>query len=239
MADGAYVALNGLRTRLAELDRLAADLSNVATAGYKGERTSTYGSDRPTFDALLQKATDPAPGELKVNLARGEMTPTGRDLDFAIEGNGFFAIQTPSGVRYTQNGSFERRSDGTLSTTDGLPVLGQDGKPIQLADGPVSVDPDGTIRTGAAVAGQLRIVDAAPDAQVVREGAARFRIDDVTPVAAPSVRNHALERSNVSVVEALSHMTAASRSFEALQRGLVSLMTDVDGRAITELGRRA
>ncbi len=238
MADGAYVALNGLRTRLAELDRIAADLSNVATAGYKGERTSTYGADRPTFDALLQKATDPAPGELKVDLTHGEMSPTGRDLDFAIEGSGFFAIQTPAGVRYTQNGSFERLADGTLATTDGFPVLGQDGKPIKLGDGDITVDPDGTIRTGAVVAGQLKVVDAAADTPIVREGAARFRIDEVTPVTSPSVKNRALERSNVSVVEALSHMTAASRSFEALQRGLVSLMTEVDGRAISELGRR-
>ena len=65
-----------------------------------------------------------------------------------------------------------------------------------------------------------------------------FRIDNVNPVAAPSVKNQALERSNVSVVDAMSHITAVSRNFEALQRGLVSLMTDVDGRAITELGRR-
>jgi len=238
MADGAYVALNGLRTRLAELDRLAADLSNVATAGYKGERTSTYGADRPTFDALLMKATDPAPGELKIDFARGEMAPTGRDLDFAIDGVGFFAIQTPAGVRYTQNGSFERRADGTLTTTDGLSVLGADGNPLKLADGTVSVDPDGTVRAGSVAAGQIRVVQPAADTRIVREGAARFRIDDVTPVTTPSVRNHSLERSNVSVVEALSHMTAASRSFEALQRGLVSLMTDVDGRAISELGRR-
>src|SRR5215475_8068750 len=121
MADGAYVALNGLRTRMAELDRLAADLSNVGTAGYKGEQTSTYGADRLTFDSIMQKATDPTIGQQKIDFAQGEISPTGRDLDFAIERNGFFAVQTPSGVRYTQNGSFERRLDGALVTTDGLP----------------------------------------------------------------------------------------------------------------------
>jgi flagellar basal-body rod protein FlgF len=237
MADGAYVALNGLRARMAELDRLAADLSNVGTAGYKGEQTSTYGSDRPTFDTILQKATDPAIGEQKIDFARGETTPTGRELDFAIEGKGFFSVQTPAGVRYTKNGSFERRVDGTLTTTDGLPVLGDDG-PLQLPEGPVSVDADGTVRAGTTAAGRLRIVEPAADATIAREGAARFRIDNVSPVAVPSVQNHALERSNVSLVDALSHMTSVSRSFEALQRGLVSLMTEVDGRAITELGRR-
>jgi flagellar basal body rod protein FlgG len=237
MADGAYVALNGLRTRMAELDRLAADLSNSGTSGYKGEHTSTYGADRLTFDTVMRKATDPAIGEQKIDFTQGEISPTGRELDFAIEGNGFFAVQTPAGVRYTQNGSFERLADGSLATTDGLQVLGQDG-PIQLAEGPISVDPDGTVRSGTTVAGQLRVVEPGPGASIVREGAARFRIDMVSPVATPSVRNHSLERSNVSVVDAMSHMTAVARSFEALQRGLVSLMTEVDGRAITELGRR-
>jgi flagellar basal body rod protein FlgG len=239
MADGAYVALNGLRTRMAELDRLAADLSNVGTAGYKGEQMSTYGSDRPTFDSVLQKATDPSVGQQRIDFADGEITPTGRDLDFAIERNGFFAVQGPAGVRYTQNGSFERRADGTLMTTDGWTVLGDDG-PLQLPpEGAVTVDADGTVRAGDTVAGKLRIVEPAADATIVREGAARFRIDNVSPVQNPSVRNHALERSNVSLVNAVSQMTALTRSFEALQRGLVSLMNEVDGRAISELGRRA
>lgn len=237
MPDGAYVALNGLRTRLTELDRLAADLANVGTSGYKRERTSTHGAERPTFDALVQKATDPTVGTRKIDLHAGEIAPTGRDLDFAIEESGFFAVQTLAGTRYTRNGAFERRADGTLTTADGLPVLGQDG-PIRLGTGPITVEADGTVRTDATVAGRLQVVTAAPGASMTREGAARFQIDTVAAVDRPSVRNGALEHSNVSIVDALAQLTALSRSFDALQRGLVSLMSEVDGRAITELARR-
>jgi len=237
MPDGAYIALNGLRTRLTELDRLSADLANVATSGYKRERTSTRGAERPTFDVLMQKATDPAVGKRAIDLRSGEISSTGSDLDFAIEDAGFFAVETPAGPRYTRNGAFGRRADGTLVTTDGLPVVGQDG-PIRLGAGPITVDADGTVRVGAAIAGRLQIVEAAPGAAIVREGAARFRIDRVSAMTAPSVRNGALEHSNVSIVDSLAQLTALSRSFDALQRGLVALMSEVDGKAITELGRR-
>jgi flagellar basal body rod protein FlgG len=219
------------------LDSLAADLANVGTAGYKRERTSTHGAERSTFDWLVQKATDPTLGERKIDLQSGEVAPTGRDLDFAIEGPGFFAIETPSGTRYTRNGSFERRADGTLATADGLRVLGEMG-PIRLGTGAITVDADGTVRAGDTVAGRLQIVDTVAGASVVREGAARFRIDRVMSVEAPSVRNGTIEHSNVSIVECLAQLTALSRNFDALQRGLVSLMSEVDGRAITELGRR-
>ena len=196
---------------------------------------STHGAERATFDALIQKATDPTVGHRKIDLRSGDIAPTGRNLDFAIEGPGFFAIQTPAGTRYTRNGSFERRADGTLTTT-GAPVLGQD-EPIRLGVGGVTVDPDGTVRTDNAVAGRLKIVDAAPGAALACEGGSRFRIDKVIPVAAPSVRNGALEQSNVSIVDGLAHLTALLRSFEALQRGLRSL-SDIDEKAITALGRR-
>jgi flagellar basal body rod protein FlgG len=237
MPDGAYLALNGLKTRLTELDALSSDLANVGTVGYKRAQASTHGSERSTFDVVLQKATDPTTGDQKIDLRSGEISPTGRDLDFAIDGPGFFVINTPSGPRYTRNGNFERRADGTLTTIDGIEVEGQGG-PIRLATGPVTVDPDGTVRAGETAAGRLQIVNLAPGSAIAREGAARFRIATVTPVDKPTVRGSALEHSNVSVVESLAHLTALTRGFDSLQRGLVSLMSEVDGKAIAELGRR-
>src|SRR5262249_29318006 len=142
----------------------------------------------------------------------------------------------PAGTRYTRNGSFSRRADGVLTASDGSPVMGQGGQ-ISLGIGPISADADGTIRTGATVAGKLRIVDSAEESNVTRESSSRFRIDDTEDVKIPAVRNGALEQSNVSVVDGLAQLTALSRSFDALQRGLVSLLSEVDGRAISELGR--
>lgn len=240
MAGGAYTALSGLRTRMEQLDRVAADLANVNTAGYKAERVTTLAAERPDFSSALKSAIDVTAGPGRLDMRSGSITPTGRDLDFALEGDGFFEIQTPQGVRYTRNGQFDRKADGTLVTTDGLPVLGQNG-PIRLASGQVSVDADGTVRTGASVAGKLRVVDFGDYTGLRREEHGRFNATGTARAQAAggtSVRNASLEQSNASVVDRMVQLTEVKRAFEGLQRGVTVLMNDMDGRAITELGRR-
>lgn len=239
MAGGAYVALSGLRSRADHLDRLASDLANAGTSGYKAERGTTSAAERPSFDRLLDSAIDVAPGPSRLDFRPGVLAPTGRDLDLALRGPGFFVIGTPAGPRYTRNGHFDRRADGTLTTADGDPVVGEDG-PIRLGQGPVSIAQDGTVRAGNTIAGKLRIVDFADYQRLAREGSARFRADGATGTAAPNtmVEGGTLEKSNVSVVDRIAEMTEVSRTFEALQRGVTLLMNDIDGKAITELGRR-
>ena len=164
---------------------------------------------------------------------------TGGTFDFAIEGEGFFVLDTPSGPRYTRGGRFEKRADGTLATAEGDAVLGDNG-PIAVGAGHISVSDDGTIRAGNTVAGKLRIVSFANQGALVRESAVRLRNTGDEPVAVehPVLHAGALEQSNVSVVDRLSELTASTRSFEALQKALSVLVNDVDSRAISELGRR-
>lgn len=240
MAGGAYVALTGMRTRIDQLDRVAADLANVNTAGYKAERVTTVAAERPDFGAALQSAVDVVAGQGQLDLRSGTLSPTGRDFDFALEGRGFFVVETPAGERYTRNGQFDRRADGTLVTSDGMPVLGANG-PIKVGPGAISADADGTIRAGGVVAGRLRIADVGDPENLRREEHGRFRYvgtSQVTAAPASTVRAGLLEQSNVSVVERMVQLTEVGRSFEALQRGLAVLMNDVDLRAITEFGRR-
>jgi flagellar basal body rod protein FlgG len=183
---------------------------------------------------------DVAPGPGKFDLRAGSIAATGRDLDVALNGPGFFVVQTPAGESFTRNGHFERAADGTLVTEDGLAVLGDKG-PIQLGKGALSIDPDGTIRTGATVAGKLQVVNFGDTSGLNREGSSRFRAADPTkaiPVTSAIVQGGALEKSNVSMVERIAELTEVTRTFEALQKGVSVLMNDIDGRAITELGRR-
>ena len=122
MSGGAYSAMSGMQARIAELDRIASDLANVSTAGYKTERTATFAAERD-FAAALASAVDVAAGGTRTDHTPGAITSTGRTLDVAIDGDGYFAIETPQGVRYTRSGNFTRRADGTLSTevmNDGL-----------------------------------------------------------------------------------------------------------------------
>lgn len=239
MAGGHYIALSGMRSRLDELDRLAADIANAATAGYKTERTTDAQANRPAFAAVLQTAIDVMPGGRRLNVTPGPLNTTGRDLDFAIEGSGFFVVETAAGTRYTRNGRFSVTDDGTLVTMEGAPVLGSEG-PMKLGPGKLSVEVDGTIRSGETVAGKLSVVQFDDPTQLTRETGALFRsgAQEATPAVNASVKAGALEESNVSVVERVAELTSVTRSFEALQKALSLLINDIDGRAVDQLGRR-
>jgi flagellar basal body rod protein FlgG len=240
MSGGAYVALSGLRARLEDFERVAADIANASTAGYKGERGATAAVERDGFARALQSAIDAAPSEPRIDFRPGSIAPTGRDLDLALEGPGFFAVRTPAGVRYTRNGHFARSVDGTLRTADGYPVEGEDG-PLKIGtEGAVSVDPDGTVRTGSTVVGRLHLVDFDDYSTLRRESAGRFAAPGVAPAGRPAarVRSGALEESNASVVDRMASLINVSRSVESLQRGISMIMNDIDGKAISELGRR-
>src|SRR5437660_638158 len=120
MAGSYYIALSGMRARMTELDRLATDLANASTAGYKAERGTTEQSDRADFSLSLKSAIDVANSATRTDLRAGEISSTGRDLDAAIEGPGMFAVTTPGGAtRYTRTGRFVARADGVLSTAAG------------------------------------------------------------------------------------------------------------------------
>lgn len=238
MAGGHYVALTGMRTRLDELDRLASDLANVGTAGYKAERTGHRNVPRPAFDNALESAIDAALGERKLDARAGAIEPTGRALDVAIEGNGFLAVETAAGTRYTRNGHLSRAVDGSLITADGAVVQGVDG-PIAVGTGRIAIDTDGTVTSDGVSVGKLSVVEFANAGALVRESGALLRAEATpTPVAAPTLRTGSLEQSNVSVVDRVAELTSVNRSFQALQKAVSILMNDIDGRAIDSFGRR-
>jgi flagellar basal body rod protein FlgG len=116
-----------------------------------------------------------------------------------------------------------------------------EGGPITLTPGPLAISEDGTIRSGATIAGKLQIVEFASDGEIERDSGARFRAAagaEPTAVEGARVVGGALEQSNVSVVERMVALTEINRGFEGLQKGISVLFNDIDGRAITELGRK-
>jgi flagellar basal body rod protein FlgG len=220
------------------LDRLAADIANASTPGYKGQRATNEESDRPSFGDALQSVIDVASGPTRVDLKPGSVVQTSRDLDVAIEGNGFFAIDTAAGPRYTRNGHFARRADGVLTTADGDVVQGTKGE-IKLGNGPIQVDESGNVRTGGTVAGTLRVVEFDNPKTLIQENAFRFRTDATANVVdKPSIKGGALEQSNVSIIDRVAELASTSRNFESLQKAMNVLMNDIDGQAIAQLGRR-
>lgn len=238
MAGGYYTALSGMRARMDALDRVAGDIANASTAGYKAERGSTEQADRPSFDFALKSAIDVASSEAKTDFRPGSLSTTNRAMDVAIEGKGFLAVDTAQGPRFTRNGHLVRRADGVLATDEGDAILGSDG-PIKVGQGLVEIDADGTVREGKAAVGRLRVVDFPEGTILDRDGGSRFRTT-VTPqdVEKPSFTAGTLEQSNVSLVERIAELSEVSRNYQTLLKAVSVLMNDVDRGAITELGRR-
>jgi flagellar basal-body rod protein FlgF len=241
MSGGYYVALSGMRSRLDQLDRLSEDLANASTVGFKGERTAKSHVPRPAFEDALETAIDVTTGKRNLDMQRGNVLPTGRALDVALQGDNFLAVQTERGVRYTRNGQLSRTSDGRLLTSDGAAVMGDDG-PIKVDKGDIRIGDDGSVRVGNEVKGKLSVVSFSDPRLLKREGGALLSAPEgMLPIEAEGegvLAPGAIEESNVSVVEKMGELTDLSRSFEAMQKALSVLMNDVDGRAIESLGRR-
>ena len=239
MSGSQYIALSGLRARVDELDRLAADIANIGTVGYKSTREARAAAERDAFADALQTAIDTTHGGRRLDTTAGALVQTGRSLDLSIDGQGFFVVETSAGPRYTRDGSFSVNPEQQLVTRDGSIVQGTGG-PITVGDGEIRVDTDGTVWAGTTQAGQLLVVDFPDRGALVNERGSLLRADGqtATPIERPVVQSGSLEQSNVSMADRIASLTTVSRGFEALQKALSLMMNDVDGRAIEHLGKR-
>lgn len=211
------------------VDVITNNLANANTTGFKRD-----------FAHILQGESGFDVGT-QVDLSPGDMVMTGNGLDVAINGPGFFQIQTPDGIRYTRNGSFTLNANGELVTKDGMSVLNSSGSTISLGRGKVAVQDGGVVTVDGNEAATLKIVTFNDPRKLQKEGLYRLNWagsqDGVQDVPAPRVTSGALERSNVNAVDEMIHLMSAYREFEAVQKTLKTLMTDMNGKLTQELGR--
>jgi flagellar basal-body rod protein FlgF len=172
-----------------------------------------------------------------IDVQAGAVTTTGAPLDLALDGDGYFAVDTPGGVRYTRAGAFTRDVDGTLRTQTGLAVRSADGGPLQIPveATQVTVGFDGSIATELGPVGNLALVSFAPGA-LRHDGNSTF-VATGAPTAGPPPRvtQGALEGSNVNVVRGVVDLVKVSRTYESLLR-LIQGFHDVESRLARELG---
>ncbi len=240
MDSGYYAAFSGWLARSEALDAAASNLANANTSGFRAQReyfrNAIAGPE--ANDSQLNQVVN-SYGVLGGNLAylgQGALTHTGNPLDFAIEGQGFFAIQTKQGIRYTRDGSFRRATDGTLVTTSGEPVLNAQNKPIQVPTGDVVVGVDGVISVGNAVAGRLGIFDL-PASALVPEGANRYAFTAGTKpvVTSAAIHQGALESSNEDVIQGTLNLVLVQRQAEMMQKALSNFYINFDKTASEDL----
>ena len=146
MDRGLYIAASGMLAEQVRQDQIANDLANASTSGYKSDRTAqrTFGDllmDNSVTGAQIgSQSTAVQVDKIETDFSPAPARDTGEPLDFAIVGEGFFAVRTAQGTRYTRNGEFAANAQGQLVTSTGDQVLGRNGQPVTLgADG--RVDP--------------------------------------------------------------------------------------------------
>jgi len=213
MERGLYIAASGMVAEQMRQDQIANDLANASTPGYKADRVT----QRAFSDLLLSNSVTGQPiGGLSMGVGLDRMvtdlTPqplrdTGNPLDMGIAGDGFFAVQTPQGVRYTRNGQFTESATGTLVDQLGNAVLGRGGQPVKVGtNGQVNASDVGVFAlTGAAKQGDNLFTGTAAGQ------------------ATGTVRTGALEGSGVDPARTMVDMIASFRAFEAGQRAIQTI----------------
>ncbi len=218
-----YKVLSGAVVQMRRLENASQDLANLNTSGYKrdglifSEILADLSGQRERSGGMV------AIGEQRTDFSQGSFQKTENPLDLAIEGNGFFAIQTPQGTRYTRQGIFTRAADGTIVTPAGYALMGESG-PVRIEGSKVEVTPQGTVLADGTEVATIRVVRI-PASQLSKEGQNLFKSSGEPPQATSGfqVLQGTLEQSNVNPVEGMVTLITIQRQFEALQRALTAM----------------
>jgi len=246
MSGGMYLAAAGAMVQQMRLDLLANNVANINTLGFKGDQ-AVFSVNQDSSAQDPAAATDGAeplspyapPFSSIIDFSQGALQQTGNPLDVAINGDGFFCIQTPDGVQYTRQGNFTLNPDGVLVSQDGYPVLGQGGE-ITLNKGTVAIDPQGRVSVDGDDVDQLQITDFSNRDLLEKAGSGRFMVTDPTAAGQPAVntslRQGYLETSNVNPVRSMTEMIETARAFQAYQK-VIQSEDDATAKSIEDVGK--
>jgi flagellar basal-body rod protein FlgF/flagellar basal-body rod protein FlgG len=242
MDSGYYAAMTGLVARTQALDTAAGNLANAGTPGYRAEReyfrSVLLGPD--ALDSQLGQTVNNFGllGGDRLSMAQGALEQTGNPLDLAIEGQGFFEVQTANGLRFTRDGGFHRSRGGQLVTAAGEPVLSAGGQPVPVPPGEVSVGADGALSVDGGVVATVGVFAFSPGTQLTPEGANRYIAPKgVAAIAAKdaSVHQGAIESANQDVVQGTLDLIVMQRQEEMMQRALTVFHTEFNKFAAEDL----
>jgi len=266
MSSGLYYAVSGFRCQERELEILSHNLTNVNTIGYKDDKPSFKGvhpgitrsmtietpADVRRF-MLNQKMNMSYPGlsQVKVDYSNGQMRHTGNQLDAALNGPGFFVVDTPQGELYTRMGNFSLNAKKELVLNEGgFPLkrklkekeklTGKEGEEhIRIEGTEVNIDQDGAISVDGIPNDSLRVVDFAEYAQLRKVGDNLYehrggKENELTAEEC-GVNQHHTELSNVNIVQKMIKMINVARACESYQKVIQSL-DEIDTMATRDVG---
>ena len=216
MDNASYTALTRQSGLMQEMQVLANNIANASTTGFRAEgimfaeHVKSLGRDEPSLSmatASVQETTT----------LQGGLSQTGGTFDLAIEGEGFFLVQTPQGERLTRAGAFTPNENGDLVTPDGYPVLDAGGAPVFVPQGVanIGIGSDGTISADGQPVGQVGIVRPLDQSQLRREGGVMFEtLGGFEPAFDGRMVQGYLENSNVNPILEIGRMIEVQRAYE-------------------------
>jgi flagellar basal-body rod protein FlgF len=245
MDSGIYTAFSGMQAKMDALEVLSNNLANLNTTGFKEEKAfftflnqSLEGSQGS--ENLNSVVNQSVRTRTALNVTTGSMTPSGRDLDIAIEGNGFLAVDTPRGIRYTRNGSLHLNAQSVLATSEGFPIRGDNNGAIAIGPGQIRINTDGAVSVDGTQVGRIKVVAFEDVSTLQKEGNSLFVSRANQAAERPSdatIRSGYLEQSNVNAVSSIVQMVDIMRHFESIKKSVDLIMNDINAKSIDRLGR--
>ena len=243
---GIYSSAAGMIAESLRNDTIANNLANANTAGYKKDIAVTQDFASMLIYRINDGAQAPAIGRLGAGAlvnevatihTTGMMRPTGNNLDTAIEGRGYFTVETPNGLRYTRNGTFSMNAQGELVNGEGFRVVGENG-PILIQGGKVTIGEDGGVQVDGVEVNRIQLVDFADEKRLVKEGHTLMSApaDLAARPATGLIRQGVLEMSNVNIVSEMVNMISGYRAYEVNSK-VVQAHDQLLDKAVNEVGR--
>lgn len=220
MENISYVRASQILSLQRQMDVTANNIANMSTPGFKTESV--------LFVDQLNKSSGMADAAKQVenfgtyrDFSTGSLTPTYNSLDFAIQGEGYFTVQTPDGERYTRDGSFSLNEKGEIVTRSGYTLLGDGGPIVVPAEArKINLNADGSIVTDQGPLGKVKVVTFENEQRLKAIGSNLFDGADAEqkPVAKPHLEQGMIEASNVNPIVEMNKMISILRSYESSQR---------------------
>jgi flagellar basal-body rod protein FlgG len=222
MLEGLYSAAAGMAAQQSQLDAVSNDLANVSTTGYKSQRV---GFEDLLYNQVNQAGTSTTVGAgaaariIGRDESQGATQDTGNPFDLAIQGDGFFQVKRPDGsIGLTRNGAFGVDGNGRLTNDSGNLLTPPITLPPGTTPGQVQISDDGTVRAGTRTLGRIQLVSVTAPDQLLADGAGEFTASAASgapqPVSGSSIRQGALEQSNVDIAKALTTMMSTQRGYQ-------------------------